>query len=76
MPAEEKVATMLVKHNISLPVADELTPLFRDIFPDSKNAKNYSSRRTKTACIINGVVPPVFQQNLVDYQKNSPFSIM
>ena len=75
MPAEEKVATMLVKHNISLPVADELTPLFRDIFPDSKNAKNYSSR-TKTACIINGVVAPVFQQNLVDYLKNSPFSIM
>ena len=75
MRAEVKVATMLVQHNIPLAVADELTPLFHDIFPDSEIAKNYSSRRTKTACIINGAVAPYFQQNLVEHIKKNPFSI-
>lgn len=32
MRAEVKVAHMLVQHNIPLSLADELTPLFRDIF--------------------------------------------
>jgi hypothetical protein len=75
MRAEVKVATMLVQHNIPLAVADELTPLFQDIFSDSEIAKNYSSRRTKTACIINGAVAPFFQQSLVEHVKNNPFSI-
>ena len=75
MCAEVKVATMLVHHNIPLALGDELTPLFQDIFSDSKIAKNYSSRRTKTACIINGAVAPFFRQNLVEHRKKNPFSI-
>ena len=35
---------MLVKHNIPLAVADELTPLFQDVFSDSQIAKNFSSQ--------------------------------
>ena len=75
MHAEVKVATMLVYHNISLALADELTLLFQDVFSDSKIAKNYSSRRRKTACIINGAVAPFFQQTLVKHIKKNPFSI-
>ena len=45
------------------------------IFSDSKIAKNYSFRRTKMACIINGAVAPFFQQNLVEHIKKNPFSI-
>ena len=63
--AEVKVANMLVQHNIPFSVADELTPLFQDIFPDSEIAKHYSSRRTKTACMINGAIAPFYQHNLV-----------
>ena len=48
MRAEVKVATLLVQHNVPLALADELTPLFRGVFPDSQIAKNYSSKRTKT----------------------------
>ena len=48
MRAEVKVATLLVQHNIPLALADELTPLSRDVFPDSQIAKSYSSKRTKT----------------------------
>jgi hypothetical protein len=73
--AEVKIATMLVKHNIPLAVADELTPLFQDVFSDSQIAKNFSSRRTKTTCIINGAVAPHFQSILVDKMKNGPFAI-
>ena len=61
MRAELIVATMLVQHNIPFAVADELTPLFRDIFSDSEIPKNCSSRKTKPACIINGAVAPFFQ---------------
>ena len=45
--AEVKVAAMLVQNNIPLSLADELTPLFQDIFPDSEIATKFSSRRTK-----------------------------
>ena len=64
--AEVKVATMLVQNNLPLAVADELTPLFCDIFSDSEIAKRYASRQTKTACIINGVVAPYFHQQLIE----------
>ena len=66
---------MLVHHNIPLALADKLTPLFQDIFSDSEITKNYFSRRTKTAYIINGAVAPFFQQYLVEHIKKNPFSI-
>ena len=41
--AEVKVATLLVHCNIPLALADELTPLFRDVFSDSQIAKTCTS---------------------------------
>lgn len=73
--AEVKVATMLVQKNLPLAVADELTPLFRDIFSDSEIAKGYASRQTKTACIINGAVAPFFQQQLIESMKQGPYAL-
>ena len=75
MRAEVKVATLLVQHNILLALADELTPLFRDVFPDSQIAKNYSSKCTKTACIINGAIAYFLQQRLVECMRNEPFAV-
>ena len=66
---------MIVQHNIPLSLADELTPLFSDIFPDSDIAKSYASRRTKTTCIVNGAIAPSYQQALVEYMREKPFSI-
>ena len=66
---------MLVQHNIPLAVADELTPLFHDIFPDSDIAKNYASKQTKTACIINGAIAPLYQQQLIESMKHDPYTI-
>ncbi len=66
---------MLVQHNIPLALADELTPLFRDVFSDSEIAKNFSSKRTKTACMINGAIAPFFQQALVECMKSNSFAV-
>ena len=67
-----KVAAALAKHNIPLAFADELTPLFHDIFPDSEIAKHYSSRRGKTACIINGAIAPYLEEQIMVAH---PFSV-
>ena len=69
------MAYMLVQHNIPLALADELTPLFRDAFPDSEIAKNFSSRRMKSACVINGAIAPSYQQALVEAMRNGPYSV-
>ena len=66
---------MLVQHNIPLALADELTPLFHDIFPDSEIAKQFSSKRTKTACIVNGAIAPFYQQRIIESMRNGPFSV-
>ena len=66
---------MLVQHNIPLSLADELTPMFRDIISDSEIAKCFSSRRTKTACIVNGAIAPSYQQVLINSMKSGPYAI-
>ena len=66
------MATIFAKHKIPLAIADELTHM---VFRDSEIAKSYSSRRTKTACIINGAIAPFFQQCLVNGMKSGPFAI-
>ena len=66
---------MLEQHNIPFALADELTPLFQDIFSDSETAKNFSSRRTKTACMINGAIAPFFLERLLEHIRRNPFSL-
>lgn len=73
--AEVKVATMLVQNNVPLALADELTLLFRDIFSDSEIAKQYASKQTKTACIINGAVAPFLKQELVAAMWQEPYAL-
>ena len=55
-----KVANFMVEHNVPLAVSDHLSPLFRDIFPDSSVAKKYASCRTKTICMLNMAITPHF----------------
>ena len=58
--AEVKVANFMVEHNIPLAVSDHLSPLLREIFPDSGIAKKYASCQTKTTCMLNMAVAPHF----------------
>ena len=52
-----------------------MSPLLRDIFPDSVTAKAYASASTKTICIVNGSLAPYFKSTLVESMKLNPFSI-
>lgn len=73
--AEVKVSTLLAHHNIPIAFADHLSPLFRNIFPDSEIAKGYSCARTKTTCIVNGALAKSLQQSLIEQMKSEPFSL-
>ena len=73
--AEVKVSTVLAHHNVPIAVADHLSPLFRDIFPDSDIAKAYSCARTKMTCILNGALAGYFRSTLVAYMKIEAFSL-
>ena len=49
--------------------------MFQDIFSESEIAQRFSSRRNKTACIINGPVAPSYQESLVAVMRSAPFSV-
>ena len=64
--AEVKVATALASHNVPLAFADHLSPMLRDLFPDSEIAKRYHSAKTKTMCIITGALRKLYQEDLIE----------
>ena len=72
---ELKVVTTMAKHNIPLSFSDELTGLFKEIFPDSLIAKNYKRSRTKSTCIVNRALRPHFNDVLVNLMRITPFAI-
>jgi len=70
-----KMAVVLAQHNLPLAIMDHLSPLFRDIFPDSKIAKGFSAARTNTLCIMNMALRPHFESILVGQMKSEPFAL-
>ena len=58
---EVKVANFMVEHNVPFAAADPLSPLLRDVFPDSQIVKRYSSARMKTTSMLNLAITPRFQ---------------
>ena len=73
--AKVKIATLLVHSNVPFSVADQLSPLFKEIFPDSWIAAGYASKRTKTTCIVKGALKPYLRSKLVAEMKEKPYSI-
>uniref|UniRef100_H3AUE8 DUF4371 domain-containing protein n=1 Tax=Latimeria chalumnae TaxID=7897 RepID=H3AUE8_LATCH len=64
----------LIEHNLLLSVADHATPLFKAMFADSKIAKDFSCRRTKTSHIIH-TLPENSKSELVSVLKCRPFCL-
>jgi len=62
------------KAQCPLAFAENISPLFHEIFPDFEIAKAYGSGKTKTTCIINGALKPYCQQQHV--QKNESYTIL
>ena len=69
------MAVVLAQHNLPLAIMDHLSPLFRDIFPDSNVAKSFSAARTKSTCILNMALRPHFEKLLIEHMQANPFSI-
>lgn len=54
---------------------EHLSPLLKEMFPDSELARGYSSRKTKTRCILNRALKSHYLSKLVEQIKCRPFSI-
>ena len=55
--------------------ADKLIDVFKDLFPDSKIAKEYGLKRTKATCILNEALTPHFLKDTVEIMKKDFFSL-
>ena len=65
--AEVLHTNFFAHHNISLATAEHLSPLYAKMFPDSKIAKHFRSRRRKTTCILRDAMYPALKKPLVKY---------
>ena len=72
---EVKVTGFITEHNIPFAVADHLGSLFKDIFHDSKIAKNYACGKTKTTCILNRAIKLELQKSSINQMKKDCSSI-
>jgi len=50
----------MVEHNVPFAVSDHVSPLFHDVFTDSKTAKQYANCKIKTS-MQNLAIAPHFQ---------------
>ena len=50
--------------------------MYQEPFPDCKITKNFKCSRTKTTCILNQVMRPLTRNELTEYMKEEPFSLL
>lgn len=67
-------SAFLIEHNMQFTAADYIGDLFRKVFPDSKEAKNYTCGRTKTIAIVMEMANNAIDE-LVSHLKHAPFSV-
>ena len=69
------VPNSLVQHNIALLIADHVTLLVKETFPDSKIAKKYASGWTKTAAVISKSFAPHWLDDIIKHCKSHPYLV-
>ena len=67
--AEVMHTNFVVQHNISFLTDEHLSPLYAQMFPDSKIAKNFKCSQIKTVSILNYVMMPGLKSALLDIMK-------
>lgn len=72
--AELQMAVLTASSNIPIAFHDCLSPMIRNVFPDSKIASKYHSASTKATCMLNEAVAPTLLEDL-DSMKLHPSSI-
>ncbi|XP_050311331.1 E3 SUMO-protein ligase KIAA1586-like [Anthonomus grandis grandis] len=74
--AEIKVAAFISEHNLSMKLSDHLVPLMKNMFPDSRIAKDMQMGRTKCTGIIKNVLGKCCFEELVEELRYKRFSFL
>ncbi|XP_075738743.1 uncharacterized protein LOC142784016 [Rhipicephalus microplus] len=72
--AECLFTAFLIEHNVPFTAADHAGDLFRKMFPDSKEAKNYACARTKTTAIVKEMANKAIDE-VISHLQHAPFSV-
>ena len=65
-----------MQHNIPFAAADLLSLMYQELSPDSQIAKSFKCSRTKTKCIMNQAMRPLLRNELTEYMKEEPYSLL
>ena len=71
---EVKYTNFFIQHNVPFAVANHLSLMYQELFPDSKITKSFKCSRTK--CIRNQAMRPLLRNELAEYMKEEPFSLL
>ena len=74
--SEVKHINFFIQHNIPFAVADHISLMYQEPFLDSKITKNFKCSCTKTTCIMNQAMRPLLRNELTEYVKEEPFSLL
>jgi len=74
--AEIKLSAFFANNNVAFQVVDMLTPVLKDIFPDSKIAQGIQLHRKKCTTIISNVIAPVEIEETIQIIRKCPFSVL
>jgi hypothetical protein len=72
---ELKFAILTASCNIPLAFHDQLSPMIRPEFCDSKIGARYHSASTKAMCMLNLAVTPFLKEKLISEMRVHPFSL-
>ena len=72
--AECLMTNFIIEHNLPVTVSDHMSDLIKLMCPDSKIAKDYRCKRTKTTHIMHAMASDVIEK-LHSSIKNEPYSI-
>ncbi|CAI6358544.1 unnamed protein product [Macrosiphum euphorbiae] len=71
-----KISAFFAEHNLAFHLIDHLTPLLKEIFPDSKIFSKLELHRTKCTSIINKIIAPIETSDITDIISKNPFSVL
>ena len=74
--AEIMMAQFISMHNLPFEAADHLSTLLPTMFPDSKIAKDFACKHTKTKAIICDALDPHFKKPIIETIREHPFNLL
>ena len=74
--AELMMCQFIALHNLPFLAADHLSDLLPAMFPDSKIARDFACKRTKTKSMICGAIDPYLKDPIVSSVRIYPFNLL